>query len=570
MASIGDAVSHAAPTAPHGPVPAPPEFSGQWLAPDDEQFFWQQDKMHFPEPLTELDDLLLQLMYRDGLTHAAETYDLPIRPRHRRIGTYHYLAITPVDATPDEQHAMGGRAQERIGANMARLLELWNGEWLPEVRAHLAWWQSLDLGALSQAELADTLDESIARGQRVWRIHFVMAFPFLMAQSLFDEFYRELFGSEDAFGAYRLLQGFESKTTETFRELWTLSRSALASNAVLAALRAETLAGVVPALERSAEGRAFLAELGEFLDVYGRRGDSWGFSYPSWIEDPTPVIKNLRDYVTQTDLDPAAEMTTLANERERAVDEARRRLTTYPEQVRNQFEFLLSAAQAAVFLSEEHGHYIDYGCVAEMRRVFVEAGRRLAAAGALADADDVVHLTIDELRDAVASKTPSDYRAVVTKRKAVLAHMRDMLAPPVLGTPPAGPPPGDPVGTALTKFFGWGPPLEFEPGLLRGHAGSPGTVRARARVIRTLAEAGALQPGEVLVARTTAPPWTPLFATAAAVVTDTGGVLSHSAVVAREYGIPAVVGTLAATQVIHDGQLLEVDGSAGVVTIIQE
>jgi pyruvate,water dikinase len=95
-------------------------------------------------------------------------------------------------------------------------------------------------------------------------------------------------------------------------------------------------------------------------------------------------------------------------------------------------------------------------------------------------------------------------------------------------------------------------------------------VRGRARIIRSLAEAGALRTGEVLVARTTAPPWTPLFATAAAVVTDTGGVLSHSAVVAREYGIPAVVGTLAATQLLRDGQLLEVDGNAGTVTVIDE
>jgi pyruvate,water dikinase len=107
-----------------------------------------------------------------------------------------------------------------------------------------------------------------------------------------------------------------------------------------------------------------------------------------------------------------------------------------------------------------------------------------------------------------------------------------------------------------------------EPGILRGNAASPGRVRAPARVIRSLAEAARLRPGEVLVAETTSPPSTPLFPTAAAVVTDTGGVLSHCAIVAREFGIPAVVGVGTATSAIRDGQMLEADGGAGIVRLV--
>jgi len=103
--------------------------------------------------------------------------------------------------------------------------------------------------------------------------------------------------------------------------------------------------------------------------------------------------------------------------------------------------------------------------------------------------------------------------------------------------------------------------------VLRGTAGSPGIVRGPARVLRSLADADKLRTGDVLVAETTAPPWTHLFATAAAVVTDTGGMLSHCAVVAREYGIPAVVGVGRATDLIHDGQIVEVDGHGGVVRL---
>jgi pyruvate,water dikinase len=105
---------------------------------------------------------------------------------------------------------------------------------------------------------------------------------------------------------------------------------------------------------------------------------------------------------------------------------------------------------------------------------------------------------------------------------------------------------------------------------VKGLPGSAGVARGTARVIRSLAEAGKLQPGDVLIAVSTEPPWTPLFATASAIVTDAGGVLSHSAVVAREYRIPAVVGTGNATTTFKDGQLLEVDGNAGTVRVVVE
>jgi phosphoenolpyruvate synthase/pyruvate phosphate dikinase len=137
----------------------------------------------------------------------------------------------------------------------------------------------------------------------------------------------------------------------------------------------------------------------------------------------------------------------------------------------------------------------------------------------------------------------------------------------MLGTMPPGPPPESPF-TRLAAKFGGAPAAAAEPGLVRGASGSAGTATGVARVVGSLAEAARLKPGEVLVAETTAPPWTPLFAVAAAVVTDTGGILSHCAVVAREYGIPAVVGTDRATTAIADGDVVEVDGDAGTVRIV--
>lgn len=102
-----------------------------------------------------------------------------------------------------------------------------------------------------------------------------------------------------------------------------------------------------------------------------------------------------------------------------------------------------------------------------------------------------------------------------------------------------------------------------------GNPGSPRKFKGTARIVRSLADGSKLKTGDIPVAETTAPPWTPLFATAAAIVTDTGGILSHCAVVAREYRIPAVVGTGVATRTIKDGQTIEVDGDAGLVRIVE-
>lgn len=120
---------------------------------------------------------------------------------------------------------------------------------------------------------------------------------------------------------------------------------------------------------------------------------------------------------------------------------------------------------------------------------------------------------------------------------------------------------------SLAAFFGWGPSRVPESGRVFGMSGSRGVISGPARVARTLDEARAVRPGEILVAVTTMPPWTPLFGVAAAVVTETGGPLSHCAVVAREYGIPAVVGASGATAAIRTGQRVTVDGGSGVVTI---
>jgi pyruvate,water dikinase len=202
----------------------------------------------------------------------------------------------------------------------------------------------------------------------------------------------------------------------------------------------------------------------------------------------------------------------------------------------------------------------------------IRFGEDLVSQELLAGKDDVFMVTFDELREIVrAEVTPSlrtRVRDLIEQRKTEMEIARTLEPPPFIGnTPPERFDVSNPGGRAMLNFFG-GPPKESEnENEILGNPGSRGTVTGSARIALSLDDAKNLQAGEILIARTTMPAWTPLFGVAAAVVTETGGSLSHCAIVAREYGIPAVVGAFGVTRRIAPGQRITVDGTRGIVTL---
>jgi pyruvate,water dikinase len=424
------------------------------------------------------------------------------------------------------------------------------------------------LSTASSEELAGHLERTMAMVARLGDIHFHVVLPGYLPLGLFEEYFCELFPDRKPFDAYRLLQGFDNKTLETDRALFDLARRARLSAALLTLIQETPPAALRGALEQTADGRAFLADLNDYLHEYGQRGETWSIATPSWIEEPAPVFKTLRDYTRETAHDPHTEMRRLSTERDTAIAEARATLKGYPTPVIERFESLLESAQFGNILSEDHNFWIDFRGFHQVRRVIVACGERLAGTGATASADDIWHLTSADVLRALRSPAPRDLRPVVAAARGEVEHFGAITRPAALGSLPHGAPPDDPMTRMMNRFFGTPPAPAAETGLIRGNAGSPGKVTGRARVVVALADAAKLQPGEVLVAETTAPPWTPLFGTACAVVTDTGGILSHCAVVAREYGIPAVVGAVVATSRVRDGQLLEIDGDAGTIRLL--
>ena len=552
---------------PQSPFPMPPDFQVKWENPDEEKLFWEPDRMHFPEQITPM-MVGWGRAFREGFKRASETLQLPIRLQHGRFNTYNYSAMVPT-VSPEEMEAQGKRAQEKVGAAMSRLWEAWDAEFLPEVKGYLADWDAFDLPGASMPALLAHLEQTWARLTRLWDIHFVAVLPAILAPSIFNDMYEDLFGKKGAFDALRLTQGFGNKTVEGRHALWELSRKALASSAVQKVLEENSPHDVPAALEASDEGRAFLKELAAYLEEFGQRSDVFAeLGNPGWIENPTTAIINLKNFITQPDRDLRAELAALADERERHVAEARERLKGYPQAVRDQFEFFLKTSQSAAVVQEDHNYWIDQMAQYKVRLVLLEFGRRLAEAGVIEQPNDVFYLMPDELNEAAAALPDGDRRQLVADRKAEMEHFRTIQPPPAIGTPPPGPPPDNPLIRAIGRFAGTPPQPSTDPNVVQGNPGSPGKATGTAKVVLTLADAGKVQPGDILIAPSTMPAWTPLFASIAAVVTDAGGILSHAAIVAREYNIPAVLGTGKATSAIKDGQTVEVDGDAGVVRIV--
>jgi pyruvate,water dikinase len=201
-----------------------------------------------------------------------------------------------------------------------------------------------------------------------------------------------------------------------------------------------------------------------------------------------------------------------------------------------------------------------------LRRILREAGRRMVAAGAIEECDEVFWLKWEEVGAAArlldAGQPAENYRRAIDERRETWQREQGVTPPVVL-----------PVKGGA-RFFGldfsrWMPvrTSQTASNIIRGIGASPGRVTGLACVIHGPEEFDRMKPGDILVANITTPAWTPLFAMASGIVTDVGGPLSHSSIVAREYGVPAVLGTGVATHRIRGGQHITVDGDGGVVTL---
>jgi len=570
-----------APSADDRHITPPADFPVYWPAPEDEQQHWTRDREHTPHPITPMFLSVVAPCAGEGRARTIERYAEAIIGRADRVfNGYNYTRYLIFSGTPDEVKARACRHRRVMTETCSHLEESWQKEWKPALEELWRFWETFDLENADMPALLQHLDDTIQRTIRMYEIHYLMGSPMWFALDEFEQYYTDLFSGATALDAHRLLQGFDNKTLQIGRALWDLSRLARQHPAVAALIAASSSNEICSQLSHTPGGEEFNRALQHFLQTYGRRTDLWDWGYPSWDENPAPVFTSLKSYILQPDCDMLARLAETAAERETAIAAAREKLNHYPLIVREHFESLLAAAQSALRMSEDHTYYIDFNGLGWVRRVIREFGKRFVSSGQLYEIRDIFYLKVEDVRT-LGANPGLDLAELAQNRRLEQESWASYPAPFELGTRPLAPLQlYSADARRMARYTGawvadsdsiapWENTLSMsEPGTLRGQAGSSGKVRGRARVILSLSDAHRLEKGDILVTTTTAPPWTPLFLTAGGLVTDAGGLLSHGAVVSREYRIPAVVGTSIATAAIQDGQWIEVDGSSGTVRIL--
>ena len=347
-----------------------------------------------------------------------------------------------------------------------------------------------------------------------------------------------LSGRGDRFSV--LMSGVENKTVEANRALEALAARIRANPSLSDIFSKHDADKLWKALEAEPSGQMFLVELKSFLDRYGHRESVLSTALePTWKDAPEIMLGILKS-LASTEARSQNGKPTWKLERDKVL------MHLQFSFLRNAFLEILDEARCFLQLREDT-HYYATLALPVIRRTLLEFGRRLVCIGVIDTPEDVFHLQLNEIEQLERPPTPQltgDLRSAIVRRK----KRRKALE----GTPMV-----DPRIFRQTEAAG-----EI---LLRGTPGSPGIAEGTVRIIPDASEFGKLRSGDVLVAPYTNPSWTPLFQRAVAVVVDTGGSGSHAAIVAREYGIPAVMGTVDGTRRLKDGERIRVDGFHGLV-----
>jgi phosphohistidine swiveling domain-containing protein len=532
--------------------------------PDEIEGFWGLDKMHAPRPVTPLSFDLVVATLGEGFTKAQAEYDCPIMVTPRDVNHYFYVAFHPL---PDEAEIADRmtRYPDKLAAMVPGIGKTWEEEWKPKVRARNEAEKTADYSSLSDEELVAKLDDFTEWMRYQWWIHGHINFV-LLSSSAFCDRYDEIMQPDEPTEAYQTLQGFRTRSVDAAHGLWALSRKARASDTLRQLFQEKEPDEVLAALDETEEGRAFKADLDSFLFEFGWRHDAvYDLADIPWREDPAIPLASIAGLMELGDEeDPDLQYQRNVAAREQLMARLRERLADDPDTLAEMDE-LYEAARYSYPLTEDHAFYIDQLGVSVFRRFVLAIGDRLVEKGVIEAADDVFYLYRDEVVEGL--EHGGDQKAVAAERRASMERSARVPPPGALGTPPPPPEVPDPFMDAIVyRLLGMVPPEEnLDPNVLKAVAGAPGTYTGTARVVRSLSEGMDLEDGEVMVCEMTLPPWVPLFSIAGAVVSDVGGVLSHCAIVAREFDIPAVVGTQVGTTTIQSGQTITVDGTKGVV-----
>jgi pyruvate,water dikinase len=563
----------------------------------EESVFWFRESVHWPRPVRPFEAALVQVVMTSLGQFNHRHYTIPSARGIdvRILHGYCYLspgAIDDVDVVEQRADSFA----ERAGHYYEHWDELY-ADWMVRIRDLLE-----RLGAVEVPTLPDAMPTAevlhghgVGRAWQVsrsfhtlldlatelWQAHFEFLNLGYAAYLDFFAFCRSVAPGLTDLELARMVAGIDVDLFRPDQELRDLARAAV--DLGLEHTIVDVPVGeLLEVLGRSDAGRAWLQRFEESKHPWFNYSTGSGFYADDavWADRPEYPLAFIRSYVEQLQAGAVIDTPTasILDERERIAADVRGQLAADD---RCRFDEKLQLARTVFHFVENHNFYVEHWGMSLVWRKFRELSSLFVAAGFWPRPDDLFFLRPDEIdlavRDLLASWAngapalgPRKWPAEVRRREAILAACARSTPPPVLGEPPA-------VVTEPFTIMLWGLTSESlrqwtdgaaETTVLTGLSASPGVVEGRVRVVRSIDDLDEVCDGEILVAELTAPSWAPVFAAIAGTVTESGGMMSHTAIVCREYGLPAVTGVVRATSRLATGQLVRLDGTAGTVTVL--
>ena len=438
----------------------------------------------------------------------------------------------------------------------------WRERAMPELEAATAKWAALDIAGASDATLMEGIRELTEAEGWYWSGN--GGHTFGVAKSVDDQlqcFLRENLPDHN-FTSGQFLSGFKSRIMQANDALFEIAKVLRADEELKLLILATPAHRLMGELEARSDTKQILKDIDTYLQKYGHQGYSLDFCEPTQQEDPSALFVTLKNMVRREDYDPKQHEQEANRKKEKALKDIGELLEGLQCW---QFRYRLWFANKYYPMREESCFVLGMAWPA-LRPMAAELGRRMVEVGTFKQPDDVYHMYTAELEEAMKSRADNKAKpelGELAQERRELRERRKRLHPPGTCPPEASEMPG--IAFKETQIKN-----DDSSDTLMGIPVSPGTITAEASVIMNPSEFSNMVPGSILICPMTSPAWTQLFAHAQGLVTDIGGILGHGSIVAREYGIPAVVGTGNGTQRIKHSQLIEVDGDSGTVKLLEE
>ncbi len=564
---------------------------------EEDAAFWFQDGVHWREVLYPFDSIFMEFALKCLSQYNTHFYIIPPAKGvdYRVLNGYTYLspvAITdPNVIGPRVPHFLEragyyfqnwndlyARWQKKIGRVIADLETVQFTD-LPEMEDKQ--WITDGRGLSSSYDLMTRYNKLIELGLEGWQYHFEFLNLGYAAYLDYFGFCKQAFPDIPDLAVAKMVSGIEVDLFRPDDELKRLAKAAV-DLGVAGELKSGSAAEAIGRVAKAKNGQQWLDELEKSKNPWFNFSGGTGFYHhdPVWAENLDLPFTFMRNYITKVEAGEklARPLAAIRAERDRLANEYGALLPT--DEDRKTFQGKLGLARTVFPYIENHNFYVEHWHHSVFWRKMRELGKVFVNASFAEDVDDIFYLRRDEIPVALfdmssawavgaSARGPKYWPREIKRRKGIVDALRKWSPPPALGVPPE-------VVTEPFTIMLWGITSDSintwlgggAGAALKGFAASPGVAEGSARVITSAADLDQVLEGEILVCPITAPSWGPIFSRIKAAVTDVGGMMSHAAIVCREYGLPAVVGTGYATRNIKTGQKVKVDGTAGTVTIL--